>query len=533
MFLRRAATLRAPALRRLAARRPLSATPPGRVEVAVARGDGVGPEIMDATVRVLEATGAPLDFKSVGLGLEAYERGCATGMTDDARETIERCGVLLKAPLATPVGRGYKSVNVTARKLWGVFANKRRARTVPGVEAPVTGHVDITTIRENIECTYGGIEHAVTHDVAQCRRLITRKGTEQVVRYAFEMARERAASKRSEGYVPRLTCVHKANIMKLTCGMFLDVFNGMKAEYPEVKADSIIVDALCMGLVTDPSKFDILVCSNLQGDIVSDLCAGLVGGLGFAPSANIGNSVSIFEAVHGTAPDIAGKNLANPTALMMSASTMLRHVGLPEHAMALDSALGATLTGGLHTHDVRSTALSSGKGALGTREFADAVVSRITPVPEGSAAPPTFVPRPVPAQNAMLATPDAERPAERVVGADVFVQSTEQPDQVAERMQRLVAAFCAAKPGRPVLKLIMVSNRGTQVWPNGSTLTELVDHYRCRLEVDDPAAPGGDAGDAAVMLEAAQAVAAEFTVVSTETLFSRDGKRGYSLAQGQ
>jgi isocitrate dehydrogenase len=309
----------------------------------------------------------------VDMGKWVFDKGFSNGMTPEAQQTIERLGVLFKGPMETPKGKGVKSVNVTARKTWNTYANKRVFQTLHGVDTVFSKAgipIDITVVRENIEDTYGGIEHMLTHDVALSRRFITRPGSLQVIRYAFEMARQKKAR--------RITCSHKANIMKITDGLFLDCFYEVAKEYPELKADDVIVDDLCMKLVTRPDTFDVVVLTNLQGDIVSDLCAGLVGGLGFAPSANIGDHICIFEAVHGTAPDIAGKNIANPTALLLSGFAMLRHLGLMENAAIIENALLYTLEQGVHTGDFGDKAITS----LNTTQFADAIIANFGKTPE-------------------------------------------------------------------------------------------------------------------------------------------------------
>ena len=302
-------------------------------KIAVAKGDGIGPEIMDAVLNIFNVAKVPLEYEFVDMGKWVFDKGYSNGMTTEAKQTIEDLSILFKGPMETPKGKGVKSVNVTARKTWNTYANKREFQTLHGVDTVFSKAgipIDITIVRENIEDTYGGIEHMLTHDVALGRRFITRPGSLQVIKYAFEMAKKKDAK--------RITCGHKANIMKLTDGLFLDVFYEVAKDYPELKADDVIVDDLCMKLVTRPDLFDVVVLTNLQGDIVSDLCAGLVGGLGFAPSANIGDHISIFEAVHGTAPDIAGKNLANPTSLLLSGLGMLRHLGLMETSAMIENA---------------------------------------------------------------------------------------------------------------------------------------------------------------------------------------------------
>jgi isocitrate dehydrogenase len=483
------------------------------MKIAVAKGDGIGPEIMDAVLGIFKAADVPLEYAFVDMGKWVFDKGFSNGMTPEAQHTIETLGFLYKGPMETPKGKGVKSINVTARKTWNTYANKRVFQSLHGVETVFSKAgiaIDVTVVRENIEDTYGGIEHMLTHDVALSRRFITRPGSEQVIRYAFEMARKKNAR--------RITCGHKANIMKLTDGLFLEVFYEVAKEYPEFNADDVIVDDLCMKLVTRPDVFDVVVLTNLQGDIVSDLCAGLVGGLGFAPSANIGDHICIFEAVHGTAPDIAGKNIANPTALLLSGIAMLRHLGLMESAVRIENALLYTLEMGIHTGDFGSKAVAS----VDTSAFANAIISNFGQVPQVNARPqlpnmpitPTLFNL---KKNPMLESEEAIN--ETIVGVDFFVESNEQPNVVAEKMLLHTG---------DLFKLVTISNRGTQVWPKGSIFTNLVNQYRCRFE---------SLGDAPLtqvdVLELYKKVMASFKVCSLELLNMWDGKKGYSLAQGQ
>ncbi len=324
------------------------------IKISVAKGDGIGPEIMDAVLRIFNAANVNLDYEFIEMGKTYFEQGFGTGMTPDAKVSVERNGILFKGPMETPKGKGMKSINVTARKTWSTYANRRHFQSLPGVDTVFSRAgipVDITIVRENIEGTYGGIEHLNTNDVAICRRIITRPGCEQVIRFAFEMARK-------EGFT-KVTCAHKANIMKLTDGMFLETFQRIAAEYTDIQANDIIVDDLAMKLVARPQEFQVVVLTNLQGDIMSDLCAGLVGGLGFAPSANVGDNISIFEAVHGTAPDITGKGIANPTSLLLSGLMMLRYLGFVKQAASIENALRYTLEQGVHTGDFGDKSIPS------------------------------------------------------------------------------------------------------------------------------------------------------------------------------
>jgi isocitrate dehydrogenase len=482
-------------------------------KIAVANGDGIGPEIMKAVISIFDAAKVPIQYEFVDMGKWVFDKGFSNGMTPEAQQTIEQLGILFKGPMETPKGKGVKSVNVTARKTWNTYANKRVFQTLHGVDTVFSKAgipIDLTIVRENIEDTYGGIEHMLTHDVALSRRFITRPGSMQVIKYAFEMAKKKGTK--------RITCGHKANIMKITDGLFLECFYDVAKEYPELQADDIIVDDLCMKLVTRPDNFDVVVLTNLQGDIVSDLCAGLVGGLGFAPSANIGDHISIFEAVHGTAPDIAGKNIANPTALLLSGFAMLRHLGLMKSSAMMENALLYTLEQGIRTGDFGDR----NKPALNTTDFAAAIINNFGQKPQHNAKadlpdmPMTQTVFKL-ERNPMLISAEMEN--EQIIGVDLFIESAEQPNAVAEKcLHHTLDLF----------KLVTISNRGTQVWPKGSVFTNLVNQYRCRFEsIGDEPVTQTD------ILELLKRMATEFRVCSSELLNMWDGKKAYSLAQGQ
>jgi isocitrate dehydrogenase len=469
-----------------------------KTKIAVANGDGIGPEIMAAVLRIFEANDVQLEYEFVEMGKSYFDAGHSTGMTAQAKETIETLGLLFKGPMETPKGKGVKSINVTARKVWNTYANQRDFRTLNGVETVFSKAgipINLTIIRENIEDTYGGIEHLLTYDVAVGRRIITRPGSEQVIRYAFEMARRKGLKK--------LACGHKANIMKLTDGLFLEVFQEVAKEYPDIEASDIIVDDLCMKLVTRPQTFEAIVLTNLQGDIVSDLCAGLVGGLGFAPSANIGDNISIFEAVHGTAPDIAGKGIANPTALLLSGISMLRFLGFSKNAADIENALLYTLEQGVHTGDFGDKAIPSSNtnafGSVYANPDFEAQAIRIQP-----------------SKNKLTVTKNIK---EEMIGVDIFVESNVQPNELAAIAKNSLTDN---------FDLVMISNRGTQVWPTGSIYTELVNEYRVRFEKKT----GRDISQKELLH-----IAADFServkVCSVEFLMNFDGKIGYTLAQGQ
>ena len=483
------------------------------IKIAVAKGDGIGPEIMDAVLHIFQASGVPLEFEFVDMGKWVFDKGFSNGMTVEAQETIERLGILFKGPMETPKGKGVKSVNVTARKTWNTYANKRVFQTLHGVNTVFSKAgipIDITIVRENIEDTYGGVEHMLTHDVALSRRFITRPGSLQVIKYAFEMAKKKGAR--------RITCGHKANIMKITDGLFLEVFYEVAKEFPELKADDVIVDDLCMKLVTRPDLFDVVVLTNLQGDIVSDLCAGLVGGLGFAPSANIGDYISIFEAVHGTAPDIAGKNIANPTSLLLSGIGMLRHLGLMESAAMMENALLYTLESGVHTGDFGDKNIP----AVNTTIFADTIISNFGKLPAHNAKPLLNNQKITPthfklSQNEMMES--EERTDESIAGVDMFIQSHEQPLEIANKCLRHAGVK---------FKLVSISNRGTQVWPTGSVYTNLVNQFNVRFETLD-----GFPLNQQDIIGLYVSLSGNFKICSLELLNMWGNKKVYSLAQGQ
>ena len=483
------------------------------MKIAVAKGDGIGPEIMDAVLKIFTANKVPLEYEYVEMGKWVFDKGFSNGMTPEAKHTIELLGVLLKGPMGTPKGKGVKSINVTARKTWNTYANKRVFQTLHGVDTVFSKAgipIDITIVRENIEDTYGGVEHMLTHDVALSRRFITRPGSLQVIRYAFEMAKKKNAR--------RVTCSHKANIMKISDGLFLDCFYEVAKEYPELKSDDVIVDDLCMKLVTRPDTFDVVVLTNLQGDIVSDLCAGLVGGLGFAPSANIGDHICIFEAVHGTAPDIAGKNIANPTALLLSGIAMLRHLGFMENAAIIENALLYTLENGVHTGDFGNKDIPS----VNTTQFAEAIVSNFGKQPATGAKPilPNMPITPTNFKldkNPMLVSKELNE--DKIVGVDMFIESDEQPQMIAKKCERHAGVK---------FKLINISNRGTQVWPTGSVYTNLVNQYNARFETLD-----GEALNQQDVIGLYVSLSGNFKICSFELLNMWGGKKAYSLAQGQ
>jgi isocitrate dehydrogenase len=492
------------------------------LRIALAKGDGIGPEIMDATLDLFKAAGVlnHLEFVPVEMGKGVFDKGNSRGMTEEAIKTTESCGLLFKGPMETPKGGGGKSINVTARKMWNAFANLRHFQTLPGVNTPYSKAgipINMYIVRENIEDTYGGVEHRLSNDMIQCKRLISAPGCDLVSRFAFQTAARLG--------IKKVHCGHKANIMKMTDGLFLDRFKQAAKDFPEIETGDVIVDALCMNLVVKPQQYQMVVLPNLQGDIVSDLCAGLVGGLGFAPSANIGRHISIFEAVHGTAPDIAGKGIANPTSLILSGLMMLRHIGMGKIAAVIENAVLASLEQGVRTGDFGDSA----KPVLNTRDFVKQIVDRLGQSPK--TVPATVVPdtgdAPTLKHDVKPTTQQVIRTftqvVTQVVGCDIYLDTPLSPISVADEMARA----CEDTPFR----LTLISNRGTQVWPTGSVYTECVDYYRVRFELREGVVPGSIGQSRAVALM--DKVAEKFTVCSFELLRAFDGIKGFSLAQGQ
>ena len=485
-------------------------TPSTRSEkklVTLIPGDGVGPECVGAARRLVEASGAAVAWEERQAGASVFRQGIASGVPQDTIESIRRTRVVLKGPLETPVGFGEKSANVTLRKLFETYGNIRPVRELPGVPTPYSGRgIDLVVVRENVEDLYAGIEHMQTPGVAQCLKLISSKGCEKVVRLAFELAI-------AEGR-KRVHCATKSNIMKFTEGTLKRTFEKVSREYPGIEAQHIIVDNCAHQLVKKPEQFDVIVTTNMNGDILSDLTSALVGGLGFAPSANIGNEVAIFEAVHGSAPKYAGKNVINPTAVVLSAVLMLRHLGEFEAAARIEHALLVTLEEGkVRTGDV----VGYDKGAS-TTAFTDAILANLGRKSERHKVrdyKPIRLPR-------IDAAPDFVKSGRRrVVGVDIFVESP----LSAEALGKDLEGLAADTP----LKLKMISNRGTKVYPPTGATTDCVDHWRCRFVARDGAADLPDA----VLFDLLRRVAAKHRWMHLEKLQEFDGANGFTMAQGE
>ncbi len=479
--------------------------------LTVAHGDGIGPEIMAAVLHVLQEAGAALQIETIEIGESVYRRGFASGIEPAAWESLRRTQVFLKAPVTTPQGGGFKSLNVTIRKALGLYANVRPCAAYAPFVRTRHPQMDVVIVRENEEDLYAGIEHRQTDEVMQCLKLITRPGCERVMRHAFEYARRHARRK--------LTCMTKDNIMKLTDGLFHKVFLEIGAEYPELQKEHLIVDIGAARLADSPEQFDVVVTPNLYGDILSDIAAQVAGSVGLAGSANIGESAAMFEAIHGSAPQLAGQDVANPSGLLQGAVLMLVHVGQYEVAERVQNAWLRTLEEGLHTFDVYSEGQS--RARLGTRDFARAVVARLGRRPEQL--------RPVSLGAADKVAPPARaaryerRPPARkeLVGVDVFLHwARGTPEDLGRALQAV---------DTDGLQLQMITNRGVKVWPNGLPETFCTDHWRCRFM----AAQGLQPSHAHIVDLLGRLHAAGFDFIKAENLCTFDGQPGYSLGQGQ
>lgn len=482
-------------------------TESGKKLITVIPGDGIGPECVDAALHLIEAAGAPVAWETRHAGASVFKQGLSSGVPAETIESIRKTRVVLKGPLETPVGFGEKSANVTLRKLFETYGNLRPVRELPGVPTPYSGRgIDLIVIRENVEDLYAGIEHLQTPGVAQCLKLISRKGCEKIVRLAFEVAR-------AEGR-QRVACATKSNIMKLTEGLLKRTFEEIAPEYPDLEAYHLIIDNCAHQLVKRPEQFDVIVTTNMNGDIISDLTSALVGGLGFAPSANLGNDVAIFEAVHGSAPKYAGKNVINPTAVILSAVMMLRHLGEFEAAASIENAVLVTLEEGkVPTGDV----VGYDRGAS-TTAFTAEVARNLGRQPASHRIRDYQAIR----MPQVSSAPDLVRPQQRRdVGADIFVESALDPQALGQALEQIAA--------ESPLRLKMISNRGTQVYPATGAITDCVDHWRCRFVLRDP---DGSLQDAA-LIGLLEAVATRFRWMHVEKLQKIDGADGYTRAQGE
>jgi isocitrate dehydrogenase len=482
-----------------------------KIPITVAHGDGIGPEIMAATLHILEEAGAPMDIERIDIGEKVYLAGNSSGIEPSSWDSLRRTRVFLKAPITTPQGGGFKSLNVTVRKTLGLYANVRPCVSYhPFVETkhPV---MDVVIVRENEEDLYGGIEHRQTEQVMQCLKLISRPGSEKIVRYAFEYARRSNRKK--------VTCFTKDNIMKLTDGLFHKVFDEVAKDYPDIVNEHWIVDIGAAKLADTPEAFDVVVMPNLYGDILSDVAAQIAGSVGLAGSANIGDNVAMFEAIHGSAPRRAGQNLANPSGLLLGAVMMLVHIGLVDIAERVHNSWLRTIEDGVHTYDIFADGVSTEK--VGTREFAEAVVKRLGQQPEKLKVVKYK------AGNSENSSDKSDRAAgtaatKELVGVDVFLDwSTGSANELGESLSAVQGDG---------LKLVVLSNRGVKVWPGGHAETFCSDHWSCRF-MDE--STGNTIAHTQIVTLLQRIADAGFDFIKTENLYNFDGQPGYSLGQGE
>lgn len=475
--------------------------------ITVAKGDGIGPEIMDATLEIILAAGAKLEIDEIEVGEKVYLAGNTAGIASESWETIRRNKIFLKAPITTPQGGGYKSLNVTTRKFLGLYSNVRPCMSLHPFVSTKHPVMDIVIVRENEEDLYAGIEHQQTDEVVQCLKLISRPGCEKIVRYAFEYAKQQNRKK--------VTCFTKDNIMKQTDGLFHQVFDEIAKEYPEIENEHWIIDIGAAKMADTPEIFDVIVMPNLYGDILSDVAAQITGSVGLAGSANIGEECSMFEAIHGSAPRRAGQNLANPSGLLQGAIMMLNHIGQTDVAEKVQNAWLKTLEDGIHTYDIFKEGTSKQK--VGTKEFAKAVIANLGENPS--------ILKPVSyANNSALNLPKYKRkPAAKkeLVGVDIFVQwNGSNPNELAEKVMQIESNG---------IKLSMITNRGIKVWPDGFKETFCTDHWRCRFKPNE----GTEINKSNIIELLKNALNENIDSIKTENLYSFDGKAGYSLGQGQ
>ncbi len=480
------------------------------VPITVAHGDGIGPEIMAATLHILKEAGARIDIETIEIGEKVYLSGNSAGIAPESWETLRRTKVFLKAPITTPQGGGFSSLNVAVRKTMGLYANVRPCVSYhPFVQTkhPV---MDVVIVRENEEDTYAGIEYRQTDQVEECLKLISRPGSEKIVRYAFEYAKKFGRKK--------VTCFIKDNIMKRTDGLFHRVFDEIAPEYPDIEADHWIVDIGAAKMADTPENFDVIVMPNLYGDVLSDVAAQIAGSVGLAGSSNIGENVAMFEAIHGSAPRRAGQNLANPSGLFLGSILMLVHINQPDVAELAQNAWLRTIEEGVHTYDMFNEGISKEK--VGTREFADAVVARLGQKPE-TLKPVTYAanvfdadPKPI------FSTPTPQK--KELVGVDIFLDWWK---GVFYGVANDLGALVEAHNGNG-LKLQTIANRGVKVYPGGQPDTFTVDHWRCRFVSDSGEGSAVTHEQIIALLERLHVH--HLDVIKTENLYNFDGEKGYS-----
>lgn len=474
------------------------------IPITYAKGDGIGPEIMDAALKILTAAECPLALEEIKIGKTQYEQGHTSGIAPDAWESLRRTKVFLKAPITTPLGGGYKSLNVTIRKGLGLFANVRPSISYHPFVKTYHPKMDLVIIRENEEDLYAGIEHQQTKDTVQCLKLISVPGCERILRYAFEFTKTHGRKK--------VTCLSKNNIMKLTDGLFSRMFHDIGNEYPEIQKEHMIIDIGAAKLATRPENFDVIVTLNLYGDIVSDITAEVSGSVGLAGSSNIGTSGAMFEAIHGSAPDIAGKGIANPSGLIQASVMMLSHIGLTEKAALIQNAWSKTIEDGIHTGDVYNEGVSSKK--VSCSEFCESVIKNL------GSSPKILRKKEIVDEKQISFMLSYKTPMTKVLkGVDIFLDNeTLTPNELGEKLSAIK---------RTGINFKMLTNRGIKVYPDGLSETLCTNHFRARFASENPL----DNRDIISLLSNIEDIGLSF--IKIENLYEFDGVKGYSAAQGE
>lgn len=486
--------------------------------ITVAMGDGIGPEIMKSVLNIMEAAEVPLNYEFIEIGEKTYLEGYVSGIKPESWEILKKNKVFLKAPITTPRGSGFKSLNVTIRKTFGLFANVRPCISYHPFVFTRHPNLDIVIIRENEEDLYAGIEYQQTSEVVECLKLVSYPGSEKIIRYAFEYARTYNRKK--------VTCMVKDNIMKHTDGLFHKIFKEVAKEYPDIESNSQIIDIGSAHLADRPENYDVVVTLNLYGDIISDLVAQIAGSVGLAGSANIGNQLAMFEAIHGSAPDIAGKNIANPSGLLNAACMMLVHLGLSSYAEVIQNAWLKTIEDGIHTADIYREDTSSKK--VSTEEFTQEVIKRI----RDKAKPDQL--KPISYKSSKAMSPIVSKRLilkKNLVGVDVYLDYRGTPVELGEGLMSLLKDHSN-------LKLRIITNRGVKVFPEGFGDTFCSDHWRCRFvskkaaEIEgEPILPTIEKQEILKLLSLLYETG--YDIIKTENLYYIDGKRGFSLGQGE
>ena len=481
-------------------------------KITVAYGDGIGPEIMNATLAILEAAGAQIEPDVIEIGEKVYLKGISSGIEERTWDSLRETKVFLKSPITTPQGGGFKSLNVTTRKTLGLFANVRPCKAYSPFVKTHYPKTDLVIIRENEEDLYAGIEHRQTEEVYQCLKLISRPGSEKIIRYAFEYARKYNRKK--------VTCMTKDNIMKLADGLFHKVFNEVALEYPDIQTDHKIIDIGAALIAERPETFDVIVTLNLYGDIISDIAAQVTGSVGLCGSSNVGEEVAMFEAIHGSAPDIAGQDLANPSGLLNGAIMMLVHIGQPEVAEKISNAWMKTLEDGIHTGDIFQDSISKRK--VGTREFAQAVIDRLGQEPSNM-EPAKFLRQTGDDASGTIRLKEWPSTVKELIGLDVFIdwkEGTRDANVIGDRLKVVNADG---------LKMQLITNRGVKVYPEGMAETFCSDHWRVRFFNAEESV----ITHSQILEVLKQVQELGFDFIKTENLYTFDGERGFSLAQGE